>query len=59
MLREFVHSGFLAGDHDVDVSKIEAFAALGATWWLEQIYASRMTPAKLSAFIRRGPPPQN
>jgi len=53
---EFVHAGLLTGHHDVDALKVEAYAEVGTTWWLEQIYSSRMTPAKLAAFIRQGPP---
>ena len=53
---DYVHAGLLTGDPDTDVTEVQAYEALGVTWWLEQVAASRMTPTKLRAFIRRGPP---
>lgn len=53
---EFAHAGFLTGDADTDAAKVKGYRKVGVTWWLEHVYASRMTPTKLRAVVRNGPP---
>lgn len=53
---DFVHAGFSTGDPTTDRAKVQEYGDVGVTWWLEHVYASRMTPARLRAFASHGPP---
>lgn len=39
-----------------DRAKVQSFAKVGATWWLESFYTYRNSPEKMRARIRKGPP---
>ena len=39
-----------------DNAKLEAYAGVGATWWLESLYTARNSLEKMTARIRGGPP---
>jgi hypothetical protein len=43
-------------DSDSDKAKIESWAQVGATWWLEDINGMRAEINDLRDRIRRGPP---
>lgn len=53
---DFAHAGFSSGDRVADAAKVRQYGDVGVTWWLEHIFPSRMTPAKLRAFTAMGPP---
>ena len=53
---DYIHTGQLTGDPAADAIVVQTYADVGVTWWLEQVYSSRMTLPKLRAFIRQGPP---
>jgi hypothetical protein len=53
---EIVHGGLMTGDDAQDIELTERYADVGVTWWLEHFYPSRMSPAAVRKFIRRGPP---
>jgi alkanesulfonate monooxygenase SsuD/methylene tetrahydromethanopterin reductase-like flavin-dependent oxidoreductase (luciferase family) len=53
---DHAHAGFLTGETGEDAAKVKKYGEAGVAWWLEHIYASRMNPAKLRAFTRKGPP---
>jgi hypothetical protein len=38
-----------------DATRPDAYAAAGATWWLETIHDMRGSPDELLARVRRGP----
>ena len=53
---DIVQAGLMTGDDARDIELTERYADVGVTWWLENFFPSRMSPAAVRRFIRRGPP---
>ncbi len=53
---DLVHWGITTGDQDTDRRTVEPYAAVGVTWWLENLNVDRGTIAEQRERIRRGPP---
>jgi hypothetical protein len=54
---DIVHSGITPGDSATEDAQIVApYAALGVTWWLENINPERGSFQKMRRRVRSGPP---